>query len=194
VVGLRVFCTCDQRIAQLLGRISFGEPSSKIRALLPFGQYPRLTAVYLVWRERWFNCRCLRSPKKHLIAVWILRCISRLTSFVGVITGQAGQMNRHIRHFGLLCPFHSRFRRHQSTTTAALKVTEDIRLNLEDGQATVLVMLDFTQAFDMIAHDLMVCKMRASQRYSDGATALLGSYLSDQTQCVRSEWFYGQGH
>jgi hypothetical protein len=63
-------------------------------------------------------------------------------------------------------------------------VTEDIRLSLKDGQATFLVMLDFTQAFDMMAHDLMVCKMRASQRYSDGVTALLGSYLSDRTQCV----------
>jgi hypothetical protein len=66
-------------------------------------------------------------------------------------------------------------------------VTEDIRLNLEDGQATVLVILDFTQAFDMNTHDLMVCNMRASQRYSDGATVLLGSYLSDRTQCVRSD-------
>jgi hypothetical protein len=96
----------------------------------------------------------------------------------------AGQMNRHIRNFGLLCPFQSGFRRHHSTTTAVLKVTED---NLEDGQATVLVMLDFTHPFDMIAHDLMVCKMRPSQWYSDGATALLGSYLSDLTQCVRSD-------
>jgi hypothetical protein len=41
--------------------------------------------VNLVWRERWLDCRCLRSPKKHLFAVWILGCISRLTSFVGVI-------------------------------------------------------------------------------------------------------------
>jgi hypothetical protein len=53
-------------------------------------------------------------------------------------------------------------------------VTDDIRLNLEDRQVTVLVMLDFTQAFDMIAHDLMVCKIRGSQSYSDGATALFG--------------------
>jgi hypothetical protein len=44
-------------------------------------------------------------------------------------------------------------------------------------------MLDFTQAFDIIAHDMMVCKMR----YSDEATALLGSYLSDRMQCVRSQ-------
>jgi hypothetical protein len=42
----------------------------------------------------------------------------------------------------------------------------------------------------MVAHDLMVCKMTASQRYSDGATALLGSYLSDRTQCVRSDGDY----
>jgi hypothetical protein len=65
----------------------------------------------------------------------------------------AGHMNSDIRNFGLLCPFQSGFRRHHSTTTAVLKVTmtEDIRLNLEDGQATVLVMLDFTQAFDMVA-------------------------------------------
>jgi hypothetical protein len=41
--------------------------------------------VNFVWRERWLDCRCLRSPKKHLFVVWILRCISRLTSFVGVI-------------------------------------------------------------------------------------------------------------
>jgi hypothetical protein len=55
-------------------------------------------------------------------------------------------------------------------------------------------MLNITQAFkiDMIAYDLMVCKMRASQRYSDVATALIGSYLylSDRTQCVRSDGEY----
>jgi hypothetical protein len=60
----------------------------------------------------------------------------------------ASQMNEHIRSYGLLFPFQSGFRRHHSTSTAVLKVTEDIGLNLEDGQATV--MLDFTQAFDMI--------------------------------------------
>jgi hypothetical protein len=63
--------------------------SSQIRAI---GQHPRLTAVEQDWADQglvngelWLDCRCLRSPKKHLFAVWILRCISRLTSFVGVI-------------------------------------------------------------------------------------------------------------
>jgi hypothetical protein len=53
-------------------------------------------------------------------------------------------------------------------------VTEDIRFNL--------VMLDFTQAFNMSAHDLM--GLRGSQRYSDEAMALFGSYLSDRTHSV----------
>jgi hypothetical protein len=44
---------------------------------------------------------------------------------------------------------------------------EDIRLNLEDGQATVLVMLGFSQA-----HDLMVCKMKSFQKNSDGFVRL----------------------
>jgi hypothetical protein len=43
-----------------------------------------------------------------------------------------GQMNGHIRNLGLLFPFQSGFSRHHSTSTAILKVTEDIRLNLED--------------------------------------------------------------
>jgi hypothetical protein len=40
--------------------------------------------VNFIWCERWLDCRCLRSPKKHLF-VWIFPCISRLTSFVGVM-------------------------------------------------------------------------------------------------------------
>jgi hypothetical protein len=37
-----------------------------------------------VKRERCPYCNCLRSPKKFLFPVWILRCISRLTSLFGV--------------------------------------------------------------------------------------------------------------
>jgi hypothetical protein len=78
----------------------------------------------------------------------LLPCFSKVCEVL-----MAGQMNRHIRNFGLLCPFQSGVRRHHSTTTAVLKDTENIRLNLEDGQPTVLVMLDFAQAFDIIAHN-----------------------------------------
>jgi hypothetical protein len=42
----------------------------------------------------------------------------------------------------------------------------------------------------MIAHDLLVCKMRVYPRYSVWATDLLGSYLSDRTQGLKSDGAY----
>jgi hypothetical protein len=52
---------------------------------------------------------------------------------------------------------------------AVLKITEDIRLSMEDGQVTVLLLLDFSQAFDMLVHGLLLCKLRNAQNYSVGA-------------------------
>jgi hypothetical protein len=37
-----------------------------------------------------------------------------------------------------------------------LKVTEDIRSNIEDGQVAVLVLLDFSQVFDIVIHGLLL--------------------------------------
>jgi hypothetical protein len=41
---------------------------------------------------------------------------------------------------------------------AALKVTEDIRSNIEVGQVTVLVLLDIFHEFDMVIDGLLLCK------------------------------------
>jgi hypothetical protein len=65
-------------------------------------------------------------------------------------------------------------------------VTEDISANLEESQATVLVLLDFSQAFDMVVHELLFCKMKSSYNQSDEANNLLRSYLGDRPQFVRS--------
>jgi ribonucleases P/MRP protein subunit RPP40 len=46
-------------------------------------------------------------------------------------------------------------------------VTEDIRANLEELQ--VLVLLDFSQDFDIVVHELLLCKMKSSYNQSDEA-------------------------
>jgi hypothetical protein len=56
---------------------------------------------------------------------------------------------------------------------------------LEDGQVTVLVLLDFSQAFDMVIHGLLLCKLKNLQNYTDGARMLVDSYLNGSTQFVR---------
>jgi hypothetical protein len=48
------------------------------------GQINVLKMMNFVGRESYSNCNCWRSPKKHLFAVWILLCISRITSLFGV--------------------------------------------------------------------------------------------------------------
>jgi hypothetical protein len=41
---------------------------------------------------------------------------------------------------------------------------------MEDGQVTVLLLLDFSQVFDMVVHRLL---LRNAQNYSDGADMVL---------------------
>jgi hypothetical protein len=47
-------------------------------------------------------------------------------------------------------------------------------------------MEDFSQAFDMVVHRLLLCKLQTSQNYSVGAGMLMGSYLGERAQFVRS--------
>jgi hypothetical protein len=68
-------------------------------------------------------------------------------------------MERHIRCNNLLTVFQSGFRRHHSTAALVLKVTGDIHLSMEDEQVTVLLLLDFSQAFDMVMHGLLLCNL-----------------------------------
>jgi hypothetical protein len=70
------------------------------------------------------------------------------------------QIERHIRCNNLLTVYQSGFRRHQSTEAAVLEVTEDIWLSMVDGQITVLLLLDFSQAFDMVVYGMLLCKLQ----------------------------------
>jgi hypothetical protein len=111
----------------------------------------------------------------------LLVCLSKVFEVL-----MARQMERHICYNNLLTLLQSGFRRHHSKTAAGLKVTEDIRLSMEDGQATVLLLLDFSQVFDMVVHGLLMCKLQNAQNYSVGAGMLVGSYLVERAQFVRS--------
>jgi hypothetical protein len=49
---------------------------------------------------------------------------------------------------------------------------------MEDGQVTELLLLDFSQAFDMVVHGLLLCKLRntQTQNYLVGAGMLVGIF------------------
>jgi hypothetical protein len=44
----------------------------------------------------------------------------------------------------------------------------------------------FSQAFDMVMHGLLVCKLRNAQNYAVGVNLLVESYLGERAQFVPS--------
>ena len=57
------------------------------------------------------------------------------------------------------CPLQSAYRRHHSTETALLRITNDMFEAAELGLATVLVALDLSAAFDTINHAVLVQRL-----------------------------------
>jgi Reverse transcriptase (RNA-dependent DNA polymerase) len=110
----------------------------------------------------------------------LLPCLSKSFEIL-----MAQQMDDHANAYSLVTPYQSGFRKHHSTTTAILKITEDLRSNLEEGQATIFVLLDFSQAFDTVVYELLTCKLSSEHNYSADSKKLLGSYVSGRWQLVR---------
>jgi Reverse transcriptase (RNA-dependent DNA polymerase) len=85
---------------------------------------------------------------------------------------------------GLFNRFQSGFRPGHSTTTALLKITDDISMNLDRKHITILALLDFSKAFDTVNHKILCQKLKAYFNFSVSAIDFIKSYLMDRTQCV----------
>lgn len=79
----------------------------------------------------------------------------------------------------ILPSLQSGFRPGHSTTTALIKVTDDIRKAIDDRQLTLLVLLDLSKAFDCVHHELLLTKLR-HLGFSDAVVRWFQSYLSDR--------------
>ena len=108
-----------------------------------------------------------------------LHYISKLTEKV-----VAGQIEMHLENNNLLDPYQSGYRKHHSTETAVLNITNDILSKKDSHQATALVSIDLSAAFDLVDHDVLV--KRLDNYFGFSATVLdwFKSFLSDRSQCV----------
>lgn len=95
----------------------------------------------------------------------------------------ASQITSFLESNNLLSPRQSGFRRLFSTQTALLRITEDIRQAIDQGQVVVLVLFDFSKAFDSINHKLLLSAMH-DLGFSDLALQWVHSYLTGRTQSV----------
>lgn len=102
------------------------------------------------------------------------------------------QICEFVQHYDLLSEFQSGYRPKHSTKTAMLKVFDDIGIIIDNGRPVVLVLLDYSKAFDTISHRILCNKLQSNFGFSTQATRLMQSYLLGRTQTVFNNGIYSK--
>uniref|UniRef100_A0ABD2WFD5 Reverse transcriptase domain-containing protein n=1 Tax=Trichogramma kaykai TaxID=54128 RepID=A0ABD2WFD5_9HYME len=95
----------------------------------------------------------------------------------------ARQLSEYLECHGILSDFQSGFRRGFSTQTALLKICGDIRNGMERGEVTLLMLFDFSKAFDTVSHAVLLRRM-CDLRFQPSTIEWFHSYLPGRRQAV----------
>lgn len=85
----------------------------------------------------------------------------------------------------LLAHNQSGYRKGFSTTTALAKVIHDVYENFDENRCTVMVLVDFSLAFNCVDHRILRNKLNEEFRFSRTACDLVSSFLANRRQTVR---------
>lgn len=94
------------------------------------------------------------------------------------------QVSKFVLDHNLLSDYQSGFRPGHSTTTALLKVINDCRAAMDETQVTVLVLIDFSNAFNAVDHEILLAILKLAG-FSSHAREWFSSYLRGRQQAVR---------
>ena len=94
------------------------------------------------------------------------------------------QVSSYLNSHNISYTLQSAYRPGHSTETALLKVVSDLFLSLNKGNISVLVLLDFSLAFDTIDHPILVHRLDADFGFIDTVLQWFSSYLIDRTHYV----------
>ena len=112
------------------------------------------------------------------------RPISNLAHFAKVFDKIVTvQLLDYLETNNLLSPLQSGFRKHFSTQSALLKITDDIRRGIDKEMVTILLLFDFRKAFDSVKHSTLLRAMR-KLNCSDNFIRWFMSYLSGRSQAI----------
>ena len=114
------------------------------------------------------------------------RPISLLTVFSKITEKSAAfQIIEYLNRKSLQDTKQSAYKQNHSTTTALLKITDDLYNALDDGELSLLVLLDYSKAFDTINHRILFAKLKALGFTFDAVSWIVG-YLTDRKQKVKT--------
>ena len=96
----------------------------------------------------------------------------------------ANQLKGYLQEFQLFPPTQSAYREGHFTETDLQRVYNDISLALDKGEEAILMLVDYSAAFDTINHDMLI--QRFSHKYGIEGSALkwLKSFLENRKQVV----------
>lgn len=134
----------------------------------------------------WKNAKVIPISKKsgksdlnNLRPISILSALSK--AFEKILKTQ---IQTFIEHQDLLSPYQSGFRTCHSTTSALLKVHDDIHASIDKKGIAFLLLLDFSKAFDRVSHAKLLRKLSENFLFSCEAVNLIKSYLTNRKQSV----------
>ena len=141
-----------------------------------------------IFPSRWKKARIKPIPKiSEPILATDFRPISLLIAFSKIIEKIAAkQMKTYLIQNNLLDKFQSAYREQHSTTTALIEITDNIYKSLDNSEITILVLLDYSKAFDCANHKLILAKLK-SFGFNNTALKWVNSYLSNRSQQVVTE-------
>ena len=87
------------------------------------------------------------------------------------------EINAHIDTYNILDCMQTGFKKNNSTQTALFKHTDDIRAGINRKYVTLLLLFDFSKAFDSVCHVLLLRKLE-NYGFSKSALGWIASYLS----------------
>lgn len=96
------------------------------------------------------------------------------------------QIEKFINSENIIPPNQSGFRRNHGTETALAKVVDDVITASDSGLCSVLVLLDFSRAFDCLNPELLIAKL-SHYGFSDATCAWFKTYLIGREQIVETE-------
>ena len=94
------------------------------------------------------------------------------------------QLRGHLLANNLSETFLSAYRAHHSTETALLDVTNCLPGGADEGQVSILTLLDLSATFDTLHHSILLTHLRDMFGISGKAFEWFSSYLSDKFQCI----------
>lgn len=139
-----------------------------------------------IFPNAWKQALVQPIPKKHIPEeLKDLRPISVLPTLSKVLERVVDtQLRSHILNYNILPDVQSGFRPLHSCETALLNVTDDILRATDRKQVTILVLIDFSKAFDTLNHELLFAILK-SIGMSNKVINFFRSYLENRTQKVK---------